>query len=290
MKHEHQVTALNRRQFFRTSLLGSAALAAAASLPDSACAGPTKTPREPYGSLKVGLASYTLHSFDLDRAIDMSKLVALKYICLKDVHLPLKSTLEDCQVARQKLAAAGIQLVGGGVLYMKTETEVQNTFAYAKRAGLPTMVCSPQPELLDLVEKLAKEADMVIAIHNHGPTDQTYPSPRDVFRLVKDRDARMGICMDVGHTVRIGEDPVEVIRDCASRLYDFHIKDVTAATPQGKPTELGKGVIDLVAVLKALLAMKYSHFVNLEYEANASDPLPGMLECYGYLRGILAVL
>jgi len=110
------------------------------------------------------------------------------------------------------------------------------------------------------------------------------------MKLVKDRDPRMGLCIDAGHTVRLGEDPVAVIQDCANRLYDFQIKDVTEATAKGGATEIGKGVIDIVAVLRALVGLNYAHHVALEYETNADAPMPGMLESYAYLRGVLAAL
>src|SRR5207249_3673159 len=124
---------------------------------------------------------------------------------------------------------------------------------------MPTIICSPDIDALDLVEKFAKEYDLRIAIHNHGPGDQKYPSPRDVMRLVTDRDPRMGICMDVGHTVRIGEDPVTVIQECAGRLYDFHMKDVNEATAKGHGVEVGRGIIDIVGVVKTLVKVQYQY-------------------------------
>ena len=281
---------LNRRRFLQTGLLGSTALAAA-TVPTSLLAGPTKTERDPFDGLKFGMASYTLRKFTLEQAISMTKQVGIKAICLKDMHLPMKSTRAEREAARDKIEAAGLKLVGGGVIYMKNdEAEVRGFFEYAKDAGMPTIVCSPDADALDTVEKMAKQYNLRIAIHNHGPDNKQYPSPLDVLRLIKDRDSRMGICMDVGHTVRIGEDPVEVIEQCASRLYDFHVKDVTAPTKQGKPTEVGRGVIDIVAVLKTLLKVKYPYQVNLEYEASPDAPMNGVIESYAYMRGVLAAV
>lgn len=283
-------SALNRRRFFQTTLMGSAALAAA-SLPAVSHAALTKEPRDPFDGLKIGMTSYSLHKFTLDQAIAMTRQTGVKYISLKDVHLALKSTPEERRQARAKVEAAGLTLAGGGVIYMKNnEAEVRGYFEYAKDAGMPTIICSPDPEALDLVEKLAKEYDVRVAIHNHGPTDKKYPSPRDVLRLIDKRDSHMGICMDVGHTVRIGEDPVAVIRDCAARLYDFHMKDVTAPTPQGHAIEVGRGIIDIVAVLKTLLQVRYAYCVNLEYELHDDNPMPGVIESYAYMRGILAAV
>ncbi len=303
---------LNRRHFLHTSLLGSAALAAtsepfrsgaaAADAPSAPVSqprvpaldlitSPTKVPRDPWHGLKVGVTSYTLRNFSLDQAIAMTKEAGVKYISLKDMHLPLKSTREQRQEARKKVEDAGLVLMGGGVIYIKNyEEEIQGVFEYAKDAGMPTIICSPDPEALDAIEKATKKYDQRIAIHNHGPTDKRYPSPLDVLRLVKDRDSRMGICMDVGHTVRIGQDPVPVIEQCAARLYDFHMKDVTAPTKEGKPIEVGRGVIDIVAVFKALIKVNFSNHVALEYEAHGDAPMPGMIESYAYMRGVLAAI
>lgn len=281
---------LNRRRFLQSGLVGSTALAAANFAIDSRAA-LTKTPGDPFHGLKMGLTSYTWLKFPLDQAIAMTKQVGAKYISLKDVHLPLKSTPEQRHEAHQKIEDAGLTLMGGGVIYFKNnEEEIRNVFEYAKDAGMATIVCSPDPDALDNVEKMVKKYDLKIAIHNHGPTDKKYPSPLDVMRLVKDRDPRMGVCMDVGHTVRIGVEPVAAIEQCASRLYEFHMKDVTAATPQGKATEVGKGVIDVVGVLKALVGIKWPYHVALEYEVKADNPLPGVTESFAYIRGVLAAI
>lgn len=281
---------LDRRRFLKAGLLGSASLAVAAPS-RQVLAAVTKASRPPYAGLKLGVASYTFRKFTLDQAIAMSKEAGAGYISLKDVHLPYKSTREERQEARRKVEAAGLVLISGGVIYMKNnEEEIRGFFDYARDAGMPTIVASPDIDALDTVEKMAKEYGIRIAIHNHGPGDKKYPSPLDVWRLVKDRDEHLGLCIDVGHTVRIGEDPVDAIRQCGQRLYDFHIKDETEATPKGKPTEVGLGVIDIVGVLKALVELRYAFHVGLEYEARETDPMPGVLESFGYMRGVLAAI
>jgi sugar phosphate isomerase/epimerase len=281
---------LNRRRFLQSGLLGSTALAAANFAIDSNAA-LTKTPGDPFDGLKMGLTSYTWLKFPLDQAIAMTKQVGAKYISLKEVHLPLKSTPEQRKEVHKKIEDSGLTLMGGGVIYFKNNAEeIHNVFEYAKDAGMATIVCSPEPDALDNVEKMVKKYDLKIAIHNHGPSDKKYPSPLDVMRLVKDRDSRMGVCMDVGHTVRIGVDPIDAIHQCSKRLYEFHMKDVTAATPQGKATEVGKGVIDIVGVLRALVNIKWPYHVALEYEVKSDNPLPGVIESFAYMRGVLATI
>ena len=281
---------LNRRNFFGASLAGAGVLATL-NVPQHAQAAVSKPERDPCHGLKLGLTSYTLRKFSLEQAIAMTLNAGVKYISLKDVHLPLTSSTEERKQARNKIEAAGLQLMGGGVIYLKNnEPEIRNAFEYAKDAGMPTMICSPEPESLDVVENLAKEFQIRIAIHNHGATDKKYPSPLDVLRSVKERDPLMGICMDIGHTVDIGQDPIPVIESCAARLYDFHIKDVSAPNGKAKTVEVGRGIIDMVAVLKTLVGIKYNYHLALEYEATPDAPVPGMRESFGYIKGVLAAI
>src|SRR2546423_1645439 len=251
----NETEAIDRRRFFKTGLLGTTALAAG--FPRETLAAATKIQADPFHGLKLGMASYTLRKFSLDQAIAMTRQAGLKYITLKDAHLSLKSTSAERQEAHRKIEAAGLTLMGGGVIYMNNvEGEIRAAFDYARDAAMPTIVCSPEPAALDTVEKMAKQYAIRIAIHNHGPGDKRYPSPLDVLSLIKDRDPLMGLCIDIGHTVRLGAEPVAVIQTCARRLYDFHMEDVTQATAQGSPTEGGKGVIDIGGVLKALVSGK----------------------------------
>ena len=273
---------MNRRQFVKKTAIGSAALTFGLS------AGSLLGAADPYRGLKMGVASYSFRKFTLDQAIAMTKELGVQGLCLKDVHLSQKSTAAERKEAARKIKDAGLEFLGLGVIYMREQDEIRGIFDYAKDAGVPTIVCSPEPELLDEVEKCAVEYKIRIAIHNHGPTDKKYPSPLDVLKLVKDRHELMGICMDVGHTVRIAENPVEVLQKCAKRTYDFHMKDVTEATAKGKSCIVGKGVIDVPPVLKELVKMKFPYHVALEYEVDETAPMPGMQASFEYMRKVLA--
>jgi sugar phosphate isomerase/epimerase len=254
-------------------------------------AAPNAANKDPYRGLKMGVASYSLRKFSLDEAIAMTLKLGVRYITLKDSHLSLNSSKAERQEARRKLDAAGLILMGGGVIYMKNdEAEIRSAFEYAQDAGMPTIVASPEPQALGKLDKMVNEYPIRVAIHNHGPGDEKYPAPQDVFNQVKDHDPRIGLCIDIGHTVRIGANPVDAIRKYSGRLYDLHFKDVTAAAASGECIELGKGVINVVAVLKALLDVRYAHHVALEYEINETNPLVGMTECFAYARGVLATL
>jgi sugar phosphate isomerase/epimerase len=184
----------------------------------------------------------------------------------------------------------GITLYGGGVIYMKTKEEVDQAFEYAKTAGMEMIIGVPNHELLEYVEGKVKAYDIKLAIHNHGPGDKLYPSAESAFVLIKDMDKRMGLCIDIGHTKRIGRDPEQDVKDFYNRVFDIHIKDVTAAASDGKTCIIGRGVINFPSFLKAVIKLGYSGTLALEYEAEGNDPLPGMMESFGYVKGILATM
>jgi sugar phosphate isomerase/epimerase len=272
------VHSTSRREF-----LGAAAGAAAASL-FARQAVASSRPRR----LKVGLASYTLRKFSLDQAIDMCRAMDVRYITLKDVHLPMTATPEELKAARAKLDTAGITLMGGGVISMKNdEAQVRKAFEYAKTAGFPLIVGAPVPDAIPLVERMVRAYSIPLAIHNHGPEDKSYPAPQDALRLIRDRDRRLGLCMDVGHTIRAGADPVRSVADCGDRLMDLHVKDLRSATDKDSQVEVGKGIIDFPGLIRALHQRSFAGHVALEYEINADRPEVGIRESLAYLHGVV---
>lgn len=243
---------------------------------------------DPWRGLKLGITSYATRKLSLDDTIKAVKRLGLQYLSLKDFHLPLKSTKEERQAVAAKIKDAGLQLVGCGVITMNDEAAARNAFEYARDAGIPTIVCSLDPANVGMLDKLVKEFGTRVAIHNHGPEDKRFPTPDSVWEGIAKLDERIGLCIDIGHTIRTGTDPAQSIRKHARRLYDLHLKDVTSVQPTGKNIECGRGVIDLASVMKALHEIKYQNHVALEYEINADDPLPGMAESIGYVKGLLA--
>jgi len=278
---------LSRRNFLAVSAaagVAGAAGGAAARGPAPAESSATGQKTRPF---PLSLASYSLRKFSLEQTLAMTRRVGLEAICLKSFHLPLTATDAEIAAARRKIEAAGIKLCGGGVIHMRQSGQIEPAFAYAKSAGMPLIVAAPAAELLDEIEKQAIENDIVIAIHNHGPGDDHFPTPAAAYEKIKNRDTRIGICHDIGHTARFGEDAIEQTKSCADRIYDVHIKDVTAATAQAHETVVGRGIISVPALLRVLAATNYGGYLSFEYEPDADDPLPGLAESVGYVRGVL---
>ena len=54
--------------------------------------------------------------------------------------------------------------------------------------------------------------------------------------------------------------------------------------------EIGRGVIDIPKLLGTLIRLRYSGTLHVEFEKDENDPLAGVAESVGYLRGVLAAL
>lgn len=276
-----------RREFFKTAGVGFAAGA----LAGVNCAGPEPTTiKDGYKRLNLGMASYTFQKFSLEDTLEMTNRVGLKYIAFKSMHLPLESTEDEIKAVVTKVKEAGLELYGCGVVYMSNEDQVHQAFDYAKNADMKVIIGVPEHNLLELVNKKVAEYDIKLAIHNHGPGDKRYPSAQSAYEKIKDMDPRMGLCIDIGHTKRIGIEPSEDVEMFSDRLHDIHIKDVSEASAKGSSVEAGRGVIDIPKFLRTLLKINYSGVVSLEYEKDAGDPLSGAAESIGYFKGVLSVI
>jgi sugar phosphate isomerase/epimerase len=246
-------------------------------------------PEEAAG-FKLGVASYSLRKFPRTAAIAMVKQLNTRYIGIKDFHLPLRSTPEEIARGRKEFEDAGLIIVDGGVITFDKDDDgdIRHKFEYAKLAGMPIINCAPTAQTLPKLEKLVKEYDIKIAIHNHGKTDKNFPSPQSALKAVKDMDARCGLCIDVGHTAEIGVDVVESIREAGPRLLDVHIKDVRDLSDADSQVPVGDGKMPVPAIFRQLIKVKYRGGVMLEYEVDENNPMPGMQKSFAYMRGVLA--
>lgn len=277
----------SRRNFLQKSALSLAGSAVIPFLGKSALLQPDAVV-EAALPLAVGVAGYTFAKFDLDQSITMMKKIGVYNLSLKDIHLPLNSSDEKIRTAMAKFKDAGINVYTVGVIYMKTKEVVDQAFQYAKKVGVNMIVGVPSYDLIDHAEEQVKTYDIKLAIHNHGPEDALYPAPKDVYDRIKNRDARMGMCIDIGHALRAGSAPEKAIREFKDRLFDLHIKDVSIAAKEGKAIEIGRGVIDFPAVVTSLRKIKYQGICSIEFEKDMTDPLVGIAESIGYFKGVLA--
>jgi sugar phosphate isomerase/epimerase len=283
----------SRRRFLQWAGVGAAAasVAGGGGLVDALIAAEEHAVGKPAKpAFDLALASYSLRVFPLDKALAMTARLGLKHICLKDVHLPLNSTPEEIAAAVAKVKAAGIDLYACGGVSMHKPADVERAFKYAKAAGMRIIVALPSHDVLPLIDEKVKEYDICLAIHNHGPGDKYFPLPETAYEKIKGLDRRVGLCIDIGHTVRAGGDPIRDAERFADRLLDVHIKDVSSATAKGHTIEIGRGVIDIPRFLRTVKKIGYGGYLSFEFEKDEKDPLPGLGQSVGYVRGALAAI
>lgn len=278
----------NRRSFLKQATIGAAAAGVA---PLLAHAGGAKiVPGNPANQLQLGIAGFTFSKSSIQQAIAIMLRVNIKTFSLKDVFLPLNSTKAKIDEVVAMFNNAGITIYAVGVIYMKKKEDADQAFEYAKMVGVDMIVGSPVYELLPYVEQKAKAYNIRVAIHNHGPEDPEYPTPGDVYKHIKNLDSRLGLCLDIGHTQRDNIDPAAAYLQFADRIIDMHIKDVTGPVKDAESVELGRGMIDIPALVKALYKKGYKGHCSFEHEKDATDPLPGLAECVGYFNGVSAAV
>ena len=271
----------------RRSFLGTAAalpaVAAAARQP------PSGSNPHHWDDLKLAVATYSLRKFSRGAAIGIVRDLGVKYVNVKSFHMPYYLSEAGLEAARAEFERAGLEIVAGGNISLRSDDidELEHYFKYAVAAGMPIMVCAPTHSNLGQIEKLAIKYDRKMAIHNHGPEDRFYPAPSDVIKRVKDMDPRMGLCVDVGHTVRTGADILEEIDGAWDRIYDFHIKDLSDLSDKDARVDVGDGKMPVAAIFKMLKERKYQGVVGLEYEVVADHPQLGMAKSFSYMRGVL---
>ena len=154
--------------------------------------------------------------------------------------------------------------------------------------GTPHLSDAAWAELANVLHTLADETNAAgrrLAFHPHAGT--YVETPAEVERLVTATDpGRVGICLDVGHYLVGGGDPIRALEWLGERVTHVHLKDVDpivltrlsegALTGLGEAvdqrlfTELGAGMLDLMGVLRALSARSYDGWLMVEQDSSWS--------------------
>src|SRR5262245_43612291 len=231
----------------RRTFLGSAALLA--SRPGFA-AKSTKP-----GTVRLGLCSYSLYKSKFPDVIAACKTLGVRYVNIKpEAHLPIGSTPAQIAEIVKMLDDAGIELAGTGTTYLQKPDQdaIRKAFEYNKGLRSPLVVIGPTVESLPLIEKFVQEYNIKAAVHNHGPTDKHFPTPQSALAAIKGTDKRLGVCMDVGHTMRSNVDPVVAAKEAGARLLDMHTKDVQMVNGKWEKADCGDGDINLPGLFRVL--------------------------------------
>jgi inosose dehydratase len=278
-----------RTSLSRRSLLAATAGGAALSRLSPWCG--LAAAAEDHG-LTVGIQLYSLRGYKVEEALAHARDLGFRVVEFYSGMYPVDSDAAAIAAMNGKLADLGLTISGYGVIRFTQDAAAnRKIFSFAKAAGIRTLGADPDPDSFTSLDELVKEFDIRIAIHNHGPTHR-YNKAIDVLHAVEKHDPRIGACADLGHYLRSGERPVEVIRLLKGRLYGVHLKDFAEMQDKTKGVILGKGHIDLPAVMAALVAAGFPADgpLSIEYEENPQNPLADIKACARAARDAIAGL
>lgn len=263
---------MHRRQFVAglaaTAAAGNVALARIAHAADKA-------------GFSIGIQSYSLRGYPTDEAIAHAKALGFEHMEYSKSHIDPASSPEEVDALKAKMQAAGMKMLGHGVnKFTKNHAGNRALFEFAARAGFKNLTADPDPDAFESLDSLVKEYDIRIAIHNHGPRHR-YNKALDVVAACKGHDERIGACADLGHYIRSGERPVDVIRLLEGRLYGIHLKDFAEMKDQTEGVILGQGHLDVDGVFMALKQVGFpaDGCLSIEYEENPDDPIDDLKQC-----------
>jgi sugar phosphate isomerase/epimerase len=264
---------------------------------------------------QMAIHAYTFRKFSIFECIDKTAALGLKYMSLSgSVSLDGSNSLttvqlsdKDADAIRAAAAAKGINLVNIGVVQLPPdEAKSRKVFEFAKKMGIDTLVAEPEPAALDTVEKLCKEYNIKVAIHDH-PKPSHYWNPDTVLEAVKGRTPLMGSCADTGHWLRSGLDPVECLKKLEGRVICLHFKDLVLDEPKPQDaTEVkkektsqsramhdvpwGTGVGNVKAQMAELKRQHFQGVFGVEYEYHWENSMPEIAECVKFFNATCAEL
>ena len=252
------------------------------------------------GGFAVGCQAWTFSHFTVFEAIDKTAEAGGKVIefypgqtfSKDEPNLKFDHNLSDDAIAKvkAKLAAKGIRAVNYGVVAIPAdEAGARKVFEFARKLDLYG-ITTESVDALDTIEKLVKEYDIRVGIHNHPrrPDDANYKvwDPNYVLSVVKNRDSRIGSTADIGHWVRSGLDPVECLKILKGRIINTHLKDLNEKSPSAHDVPYGTGISNIPAILTELKHQGFVGNVSIEYEYNWDDNAYDAAQCIGFIRGL----
>lgn len=288
-----------------TPLIAALALLMPASAED-------RSPAEQLG-WTLAVHSYTFQKFPIFEAIDKTAAVGAKYMSISgSVNLPgadgkivktstIALSAKDAAAITARMKEKGLDttFVNMGVVKPGiNEAESRKIFDGAKRLGIGVLVAEPEVHdkmeelgpVMDVVEKLAKEYNIKVAIHNHPGPKNFYWNPDTVAAAVKGRSPLLGACADVGHWVRSGLDPVECLKKLEGRVIALHFKDLNETGLKAHDVPWGTGISNAKGMLAELQRQKFKGAFCVEYETNWENSSPEIAKCVEWFNATCAEL
>src|SRR4051812_19290413 len=229
------------------------------------------------GELKLGMQTWTLRNLNFEQAMEFCAKHHIKYVELIPNHLDFNASKAEWQKKKDVIEKNGLVAYTFGVAGTSlNHDENKKLFECAKFFGMKLIVVEPGDfKIFDDLEQLAKEYDIKVAVHNHGITSM-YGNPAVLKNVIKHRDRRIGVCLDVGWIASSRMDPAKVFKEYEGRVYDIHLKDKKVeSSPRGdraRDVFLGEGDAKLPELLQTLQEAKWDGVLAIETDNDLKDP------------------
>ena len=244
---------------------------------------------------QLAVHSYTFKNFSIFDAIDKTAALGIHYMSISgSVNWNGSNSVattslseKQLQAIQDKLKAAGIspKFVNMGVVKLPPdEAASRKVFEFAKKLGIDTLVAEPATNALDTVEKLCKEYNIRVAIHDHPQGHSIYWNPDSVLAAINGRTPLMGACADVGHWMRSGLDPVECLKKLDGHIFCLHFKDLNEMKPGAHDVPWGTGIGQTKALMAELKRQHFHGAFCVEYEYHWDTSQPEIAECVKFFN------
>lgn len=248
----------------------------------------------------VAMQCWTYRRYTFFEALEKTKAMGIDYVQAypgQRLSKELPATVvfhhqlsdEHIKLIKEKLDSLKMRVVAYGVVDTgRTEAEMRKVFDFARKMGIGVIVTEPQDNDYPILEKLVKEYNIKIAIHNH-PEPSKYAYPLTALRYIKTLDERIGVCADTGHWMRCGLKPVECLRLLQGRIVDVHLKDRSDfGTKNANDVPFGSGKADIKTILAELTLQDYDGYLTIEYENEKEvlTPEPAIKKGLEYIKSI----
>lgn len=216
------------------------------------------------GYAGIQMRNNALSDFKPDELRDLLQQKKLKFVALSSGEISLDAPAEP-QLNVHVANAQWVKAVGGPYL------QILDKLKPYPRKTTPDE-CVQLGKLLTELGKRVSDVGVKLGYHNHLNTISEHPE--NLQRVMDASDPKyVGLELDTAHYVAGGGDPAEAILHYRDRLLFLHLKDVVDIpldTPGAKYpfkfVELGRGRVNLPAVMDALRKTRFSGWAIVELD------------------------